>query len=429
MKNRLLFIDGTLSVNNKLRIKIACCGLIICLIPYLLSDVVLSRDGIHYIRGAEIFEEEGLIATFKHYNWPFYSILIAILHSLTFLSYENSAYLLNITFILLLTDTFVRFYWEANSKIYHRWMPAIVLIAFTGLNNYRLLIVRDWGYWAFSFLAFYYFLKYFKFNKIKDCLFWQFSILIAFLFRVEAIAFIVLLPLFFISNKSINQLVKATLFFWLIVIFLIFYIVLFNDLNKDFWGKLYNIFYYFDLFSLINNFITSSHSIAEQAIPYHAEDNAVKFVLGGLFTVLFLKIIFKLGYLYLFLLIFGIYKKIELVHQNKLVLYLLVISFFVVFIFYCDKKILAGRYTIQTVILSLMILTCYADRLLYELRNVRNYLAIIVLAFLVTINLLFGLVHLGSSKIYMKEMGVWVANNIPSTAQIVSNEIRLYYYS
>lgn len=416
------------SGDNKLRAIIALCGILISLVSYLLGDGIVNRDGILYLQVADTFNKSGFSASLEFFRWPFYSIIIAVVNSVTSISYETAAYLLNAFFILILTDSFVRFYWEANSKIYYRWMPAALLLAYTGLNDYRYMIVRDWGYWAFSFLAIYYFFRFYKYNKIWDVFLWQIFIGIAFLFRIEAVAFIFILPLFlFFKKKTIYSFINSIiLFIACFVVFIFTYgLSSFSDL-----GRLSDIFSYLDIYSRVNEFILSSYEITKKAIPYHSENHAIKFVLGGLFTVLSLKVLFKLGYMYLTILLYGWLKhKFKIPSQHNINLFLLSISFVIVFVFFCKTKVITGRYTIQTTLFLLIIVTYYTDLFFYKINEKKCLLCIYAFWGLLGINLVTGMSHSGSTKGYLKGMGLWVKGNISASSRIISNDYRLCHYS
>jgi len=45
------------------------------------------------------------------------------------------------------------------------------------------------------------------------------------------------------------------------------------------------------------------------------------------------------------------------------------------------------------------------------------------------INLVVGLHHSDSNKLYIKEMGEWVSKNLSDSTYVTTNDSRLYYYS
>lgn len=415
----------SLSVNSKLRIKIALFGLGISLIT-LFSEEVVNRDGVLYLQTAQVFDEFGLVASFKKYSWPFYSIAIAVCHSITTLTFENSAHLLNVIFLLVLVDAFVQFYWEINSKTRYRWIPAVILLAYTGLNDYRPIIIRDWGYWAFLFQALFYFVRAYKNDVLKFHVLWQIFIVFAFLFRIEAVVFMMLLPfLFLLKKRSIVSFIKSTSLFCLSVV-----ILFFVDSNWHDWGRISEVFSYMDVVSFGNRFTEYSYTVAKHAIPYYAERYAILFVLSGLFGMLLFKAIAKLGVFYIGLAIIGQFRyKISKDFQCSFVNLLLGISFFVVFVFFCNLKILAGRYLIQITLFLLLYVAYYAEFILDDIRSLGRPWLVSLIGCAFLINLVVGIHHSESNKLYIKEMGAWVRKNISDSSYVTTNDSRLYYYS
>ena len=63
---------------------------------------IINTDGILYMRVAQTWLEQGTHAAIHEYSWVFYSILVANLSKILSLSLENTAYLFNILFNILI---------------------------------------------------------------------------------------------------------------------------------------------------------------------------------------------------------------------------------------------------------------------------------------------------------------------------------------
>ena len=159
---------------------------------------LINGDGIRYIDIARAFLSEGVNGALALYHWPFYGILIGLVHRFTGLSFENSASLLNVLFMVLACVVFVRIYEEVSSKHAMIWVAALLILALPLLNDYRDFVIRGHGFWAFMLLAIFYFIQYSRSPDLKGALKWQLSIAVAILFRVEGIAFLVLAPFCFL---------------------------------------------------------------------------------------------------------------------------------------------------------------------------------------------------------------------------------------
>lgn len=414
-----------MSETNKLRVKIALLGLCLSLVTFFMGGMI-NRDGVIYLETAKVFEESGFIASFRQFKWPFYSIVISTINSITSLTLENSAYFLNAIIMLILLDSFVRLYWELNSKIRYLWMPAVILLAFIGLNDYRQLIVRDWGYWAFLFLALLYFIKAYKKESISSYLLWQVFIILAFLFRIEAAAYLLLLPLLLlIKKRSIVSFISSISLVLASVGLLIFY-----NANWYEGGRVPELLAYIDVISYVNRFVEYSYIVASHALRHHAESNAVLFTLSGLLGVVIVKTVAKLGMVYIAIIVLGkLWNKALKNFEYLFVNILIAVSFGIVFIFFCNSKIIAGRYIVSVTLFILLYVTYYAEVIYDKIKSNNNYWMIGLFASILLLNLIAGIKHSDTKKKYIKEMGVWVQNNISNTATVTFNDSRLYYYS
>lgn len=112
---------------------------------------LINRDGILYIEVARAFQQQGFDAAMAMFPWPFFSIAIASVSSLTGLDLESAGYLLNAMFFAGACALVI--------DISRRWMPEMVwpiiltLLALPGLNEYRHELLREYGGWFFIMLA------------------------------------------------------------------------------------------------------------------------------------------------------------------------------------------------------------------------------------------------------------------------------------
>lgn len=411
--------------NSKIRLYIAFFGLCISLLS-LCTDGLVNRDGILYIQTAQVFNESGFIASFNQYKWPFYSIMISFCHSITALSFEHSAYLLNIIFLLVLVDAFVQLYWEINSKIKYRWMPALIILAYTGLNDYRPMIIRDFGYWAFLFKALLYFVRANKYENLKSYTLWQIYIIASFLFRVEGFVFMLVLPLFCLVKKR-----TVIPFFYSVFLLLVpFAIMIYLDWSGFIGGRVAEIFAYLDVTLYYSQFLEYAQIVAQYALSHHAESNAVLFVTSGLLGVLFIQAITKLGFLYIAIGVLGKFRYNILDHfKYTFINWMIGLSFIILFVFFGHSKVISGRYVIQITLFLLFYVTYYSECILKEIKVKERSLWMIFFGSFLFINLVIGIHHSNSNKRYIEIMGDWVKNNIPDSASMVVIDIRLYYYS
>jgi hypothetical protein len=393
---------------------------------------VIGHDSVLYIQTASLYNELGFQAAFQQYNWPVYPILIATVQSLTGFTLINSAHLLNLAFVLLMADAFYRLYWQAFPGCKFSWAPVVIFLAYTGINDYRAEIVRDWGFWAFAMLTLLYFLKAYKQGKLSDNLLCRICAIVALLFRIEAIVFMVMLPLLFlIIKKQLLTFFQSSCLFLFAGIILWLYFSFSDNSQLTFWGKLEEFTPFLQAQDWLSVFKQESLDHGQRIFPHHADGHALLFMVTGLMGVLLTKVFTKIGFGYWFIAVMGWFKRRKKVNQQSLllILFFAFVAFFPVFIFFAKTKILAGRYVIFTVLILLLLVTYFFEQLISYCQTNKKKYCLLGLVGLLVVNFMFGAIHSKSKQIYLKDIGLWADGNIPENASVLANEVRLCFYS
>lgn len=159
-----------------------------------LQNALINRDGILYMELAQALLDHGFAALRSEgrwaYSWPFFPLLVAGLAKLTGLVPEMAAKTLNALLLAgslaLLVDLVRR---RAPAAA---WAACLVALALPAFNGYRSDILREYGFWFFSLLAFWIVLRH---ETPEGGLSWraglagQLVLGVAALFRLEAVAF------------------------------------------------------------------------------------------------------------------------------------------------------------------------------------------------------------------------------------------------
>jgi hypothetical protein len=163
---------------------------------------IINSDGILYLDVSRAFLNEGFTAAMDMFAWPFFSILVGLVHVATGLNLENAALTLNAVFQLFTCLLFVRIYQEVASSDSRPWVAAIVILCFPLLNDYRGMVIRDFGFLVFLLAGLLQFLRYGKSHDWKNAIGWQLFMVLAALFRIEAIAFAAIAPFYFVCRRA-----------------------------------------------------------------------------------------------------------------------------------------------------------------------------------------------------------------------------------
>lgn len=175
----------------------------------------INPDSVLYLEQARLFalkDWQGILAV---YEWPLYGVCIGIVHQWTTLPIHTSAQLLNMVFFGIATASFLQLIKLAGGNN-RTWLMASLLLFGSQyiVGDILEMLMRDEGFWAFYLTALVFFVRYIQQQKISDALLWQLSIIIATLFRIEAILYQLLLPIIYLlkqGNISIKQLFQQLL--------------------------------------------------------------------------------------------------------------------------------------------------------------------------------------------------------------------------
>lgn len=157
----------------------------------------LNDDSYVYVRTAEIYLDQGLQAALAHYSWPLFSILIAFISKLG-ISLFSSAFLLNSLLFALLTLSFVSIVKILDDRRKTLIIASVCILAFPEMNDYRGMIIRDMGFWSLSCLSLWQLMLYSKTPNFINGFSFCAALILATCFRIEALAYLVGLPIILI---------------------------------------------------------------------------------------------------------------------------------------------------------------------------------------------------------------------------------------
>ncbi len=165
----LVFVNGkTLSTRN------------ICLVGVIISVIfsivvlhqhdLINKDGARYVQTAELLQN-GLIGdAFKHYNWPFMPLLIAVIDNISGAGLENSAYIVNSLLDAAMLVAFILIVKELGGDVRAQIAAVVVILSLAYLNENRADVIRGHGYWSCYLFSLLLYLKFYR------C-FWLYSLL------------------------------------------------------------------------------------------------------------------------------------------------------------------------------------------------------------------------------------------------------------
>lgn len=422
-----------LPTNNILRIRLftAFFSLLLSTIAFYTDDII-NRDAIIYFGMAETYLENGLAATAQYSDlyWPFFSILIAHLHTLTSLTIEISADILNIAFFVLLTDALVLISSKTLPNTRQVAIAALLFLCFQTLNEYRDFIVRDIGYWALCGFALYQFILFIEKPSLSKAMLWQAIVIVAILFRIEGLVTLLALPLYLFFTQPIKQALKQcsqlySLFF-IGTISALFFTVGQSDFLTAF-GKITTLSKYINPDSFFTALNSKSAIIATHVLHPVSAKYSSFVLISGLVFMMFYKIIKAVSFGYIALYLINWKQKSPSHSYRYLLAYFTLLNLSVLLVFLFHGYFITTRYALMAILgILLLMLPVLCSNIEQAWLN-RKKLTLTFIGFVLLVSLV-GSMTQTSSKAFIKETALWAADNLPAESRVLTDEKLLEYY-
>jgi 4-amino-4-deoxy-L-arabinose transferase-like glycosyltransferase len=396
---------------------------------------LINGDGIKYIDVARTFLNEGLISAIDVYHWPFYSILIGLVHRTTGLEFEDAASLLNIFFLVIVCVAFVRIYEEISGKQARIWIAAILILTLPILNDYRDFVIRGYGYWAFMLLALFYFIRYNRSPGLANALKWQLSIALAILFRIEGIAFLILAPFFFLfiageRRRILSHIARLNGLFISLAVVALIYMLVSGTITLSSSMELPYQLDYASPTALIGAVDAEAAMMFDRNRFMSSVDDARLILASGVLVLVLVEVLSNIGLPFLAVWGYGIRRKwLQLTRESRVVMYFAATGFLVLVPVAGNFFFISARHTVFTVLLISLITFQYVDYLLRRLSSHQQDKWHIAVWVIILGLFLDGVISGGTSKKNIRVAGEWVKAELAAEERIACNEARLEFYS
>jgi len=401
-------------------------------------DPVVNNDGILYIEAADHFRSGDWAAGFSLYKWPFYSLVIAAAGAVPGIAGGHAAYATNAVLYVVLVLGFVALVRAMGGQGRVLWLALAVALLHPVLNEYRPFIIRDVGYWACYLWSLAYFFTYLRTGHRRLLLFWALFSLFAFLFRVEGVLLITLLPALLLAGRlhGRQRLSALAAAFGIAALILggapLWQYVSEVDITRQSLASN-------PLGHVIQSWNARGSEILDRLHVLQREfpgisSNVTAFA-AYFSTVLFLilfELVRTLGVVFSGLVVFGLARYAGFFPEGLRNWWWLIagIQGLLVFQFAFSNFFLAERYTAGLALTLLVVVPFCLDRLLSRWRGsgVRVPWPGAVLILLLLVEAGDG-IDVRTDKLYLKEAGLWLRRNADSHDTIYSNSRILVYYS
>lgn len=384
------------------------------------GTVIVNRDAALYLHIARQVVELGPGAAQAHFDWPWFSLLIAGTHVLLGLPFETAAYLWCVLFMggtcALLVAICQRY--VAGSG----YWACLVVLSIPACNQLRDDILREFGFWFFCVLALWLALQWFERRGWWRAVLIQLAIGLAALFRLEAVF---LLPVFifcllpelntfrgWLGLVQLNALPLAAL-----------PVLALSGLAGE-----ARVTYYWSLLgpqAVLQRFDLIARGFAEVALQKHAVDDARRVVFFGLLFSLLAKFFAISGP---FALPFAYHASWSAVGEYWRKLRPLAVAwllyFGILFLFLVQQGFVNGRYAAFLNLLAIPLLTM---ALLAAVNRFPRFAKPFVV--LAAVVMLANVVSLGAKKTHYLEASAWLSRNTQPSDFIFYDDSRIAYYA
>lgn len=421
--------------------------LVTVLLSLLLSWLAFSfgelpnRDTYAYLRTAELAISNGVNSAYEHYAWAHFSLLIAGLSQVTGLSLMLSAQVIMSVLFALLSVAFVNLVAMQSHGRRTTWLALICISCFPLLNEFRGYVVRDIGFLAFMLLALIQLIHYKQSLWLRHGLMFCVYVLLAFLFRPEALLYFVILPIAILLPGSLQEGHRRAAYLRLsglmlalgAIAILLTGLTLQVNLSEQLirFASIYQPF-----LQSLGNLFDPEPAIANAIFgEYGAQfvgNYAGLFMLAGLLAMTLACVVDSLGMVVAPLLVYSAWKRrVHLPRDARsILLSSIVVASAILIAFAVLTRFLTTRYTLLLCILLLVYLPFVIDYLWRQsvARN-KSKCFYAIAGFLLLYCTLDAHVSFGGQKHHLYEAATWVEQYTRAEAPLVTNEVLIAYDS
>lgn len=397
----------------------------------------INPDTVLYFEQARLIAVGDWAGAIKVFNWPLYGACIAAVHKITGLSIHLSAQVLNVLFFGMATASFLSIIRLANGGT--GVMLAGVLLLFGGqylVGDVLEMLMRDQGFWAFYLTSLVFFIRYVQHNKLNDALLWQIYMIIATLFRIEAVCYLVGLPLCLLlkheSNWKIHlyRLLNAYAITIMAVMAIFSTILIGDNLSISHFGRWQEVFTLNLFQELTQKLFTQAHIMSEQVLEKYLEEFAVAGLLLTFVYVIIVKTISATGIFAVILAGFtlknrgvNLEPRAYLVLKTTAVIALISMALIIVKIF-----VLSGRY-VAGLSWILLVLGAFYFATLLASKHKRTALIASLIAVALCLGFVKNILPKRQGYNHMQEAVAWLKQHNTEQKPVFYDESRLRYYA
>jgi hypothetical protein len=405
----------------------------------------INDDSVLYFEVARLMSIGQPQLAMQLFPWPFYSALIAIVHSITGHSFQSSAQYLNAVLFGLCCYVYVRLIQVCGGN--QRVVLAGALILFSNIyiiGDVLPMLMRDQGFWAFTLMSYVFFISFYRHHQLKDALLWQVCIGIATLFRIEAISLLIALPLIVWFNQTLSyrerfrHYLTSNAIGIIALPILALAIGIFELIETKDLGRIAQIveFVRGNFISQLNQLNEKSVTFGQNILGSFLKDYSLLGMCAALLAIVIAKVVHTTGFISVLLALIG-YRHVEsnIEPQAKRILFwVLGIHFINMLLIITAVYVLSGRYIIGFSLVLMIFssfvlaeLMCPADSTVWPQRYRKPLVTVIIIGLLLSfIKIIWPK---GPSYNYEQQAVAWVKQRNTDQKAVLYISPRARYYA
>jgi len=401
----------------------------------------INPDSVLYFESARFFAAGQWKEALQVWSWPLYPVLLATIHNVSGLGIQTAAQLLNVLFFGISAFSFTQIIRLAGGS--QLTMLAGALILFSAqyiVGDVLEMLMRDEGFWAFYLSGLVFFIRFYQHLRLRDAVLWQLCAIIATLFRIEAITYLILLPALFLLSPSFT--IKQRIRYFLIghalnillALTLVLVIALHGELSIRSFGRLQEVFTLNLYDELTHKLFKKAAIMSNEVLGKYLGEFSVQGLLLTFLYVIVAKTVSATGFINLVMALFAVKNRNALFESKAFsaLSYAALISLANMALIITKVFVLSSRYAIALAFILMICASFQFASIINKPHSLAKASRFKWLTLVLIVSMLLGLIINILPKPegynYIQEAAAWVKASNTKNKPVFSDESRIRYY-
>lgn len=404
----------------------------------------VNRDFVLYHEAARLFSTGEWKQGFSLFGWPLYSLLMSGIQKITGIDLHLSAQILTVFLYALTTFSFLTIIHISNGKKITLYCGALILFSASYLTGDVLpMLLRDPGQWAFLLTSIVFFIRFYRSYLWRDALLWQLSAIIAILFRIEAITYLVLLPAVLLTSTNLDfknrllLLLKAHSVNITALVLLVMFVALTPSVSMNDLGRLKEVLDLFDhkYSEAIKEFSTRVSLLENVVLKNHFDGLGTLGLTAAFLAMCAFKCASTIGWINTGLCIYGRNKPIDMdANTKKILLTIVGLTILNAFVILMSVFLLVGRYLAPLALVFMLFAAFVLSYLIQQVASEPNkhygtkFIVGIILTFM-ALSLTKHLLSKQEGYNFQQDAVTWLKKHTPSSKKVFYDDSKVRYFA